>query len=202
MSSPDPLGVDFYARKATAVARDLLGALVVRQLPEGSIRARIVETEAYSGVDDLASHGRAKPTPRNLPMYGPPGCAYVYLCYGVHWLFNIACEPEGTPAAVLIRGVEPLDGHELIAARRGKVNPREWTNGPARLTQALGIDGTHNTCQLTTPAAGLWLERGAHIPEAQVKRGPRVGLGKRVPEPWYSIDWRYFIADNPHVSKG
>lgn len=202
MSNQQPLGAEFYAQKATSVARDLLGAILVRQLLEGIIRARIVETEAYSGVDDLASHGRERRTPRNLPMYGPPGHAYVYLCYGVHWLFNIACEPEGTPAAVLIRGVEPLDGHELIAARRGKVNPRQWTNGPARVTQALSIDGSLNTSQLTSTAASVWLERGAPIPEAQVRRGPRVGLGKRVPEPWYSIDWRFCIADNPHVSKG
>lgn len=202
MSEWTPLPRQFYAQHATQVARELLGALLIRRLPSGAlISARIVETEAYSGVDDLASHGRAKRTPRNLPMYGAPGHAYVYLAYGIHWLLNVVAEPVDAPAAVLIRAVEPLTGLEHIAARRNGRDQRAWTSGPARLTVALAIDGTHNTLDLTTTAHGLWIAAGAPVPDSAVRTGARIGLGKRVTEPWLSMPWRWWIADNPYVSR-
>jgi DNA-3-methyladenine glycosylase len=202
MSELTPLPRHFYAQHATQVARELLGALLARRLPDGAlICARIVETEAYSGVDDLASHGRAKRTPRNLPMYGAPGHAYVYLAYGIHWLLNVVAEPIGSPAAVLIRAVEPLEGIAHIAARRDGRAQREWTSGPARLTAALAIDGAHNTLDMTTTAHGLWIAAGAPVPDSAVRTGARIGLGKRVTEPWLSMPWRWWIDGNPYVSR-
>lgn len=198
-----PFPADYFAQHAVTVARDLLGAYLIRQWPDGSrIVGRIVETEAYSGTDDLASHGRAKRTPRNMPMYGPPGRAYVYLTYGLYWLLNVVCEPENTPAAVLIRAVEPLEGHALIAQRRPGHAPYHWTSGPARLTIAFGVGGEFNRADLTTPDSGLWLAPGPHVPDPAVKTGPRIGLGKSVREPWLSIPWRFWEDGNPYVSKG
>ncbi|MFQ3534266.1 MAG: DNA-3-methyladenine glycosylase [Aggregatilineales bacterium] len=202
MSDLKPLPRDFYAQHATQVARQLLGATLVRRLPGGGlICAKIVETEAYSGTDDLASHGRAKRTPRNLPMYGAPGHAYVYLAYGIHWLLNVVAEPVDTPAAVLIRAVQPLEGIEHIASRQDGRPPYAWTSGPARLTVALSITGAHNTLDMTTMAGGLWIASGEAVPDSAVRTGPRIGLGKRVSEPWLSVPWRWWIAGNPYVSR-
>ncbi len=197
-----PLPPSFYTFSALIVARALLGARLVRVLPSGArLSGRIVETEAYTGLDDLASHGRAKPTKRNLPMYGPPGRAYVYFTYGNNWMFNVVCEPEGQPAAVLVRAVEPLEGLDEMAARRPGRAPTEWTSGPAKLVLALGITGADNTADLTTPAAGLWIEPDATIPDESVRTGPRVGMGQ-TPEPWHSMPWRWWVAGNEFVSKG
>jgi DNA-3-methyladenine glycosylase len=195
-----PLPRSFYGRPALAVARELLGARLVRHEPGiGRIAGRIVETEAYTGHDDLASHGRARITKRNAPMWGPPGFAYVYKSRGIHWMLNAVVEPEGQPAAVLIRAIEPLEGLEIIAARRPDRKPLEWTSGPARLASALGVTGALNRADLTGAAASLWIEADLDIPDADVRTGPRIGMGK-TPEPWYSIPWRFWVADNPHVS--
>lgn len=183
------------------MARDLLGARLVREIGGQRVSGRIVETEAYTGRDDLASHARRGRTPRNLPMWEAPGYAYVYLTYGMHWLLNVVCEPEGHPAAVLIRAVEPLEGLALIAEHRAGVPQKNWTNGPARLTKALCINAADNRVDMTTPHSRLWLEAGTPIPESQVQTGARVGLGKAVPEPWFSLAWRWWVADNPHVSR-
>jgi len=201
-----PLPRTFYAQSALVVARQLLGARLVHVLPDGArLSGRIVETEAYTGRDDLASHGhsqgRTVPTPRSRPMYGPPGHAYVYFTYGNYWLFNAVCEPEDHPAAVLIRAVEPLEGLEEMAARRPGRAIHEWTSGPGKLVLAMGISGADNTLDLTTPAKGLWIESGAPLPDDRVRTGPRVGMGK-TPEPWYSMPWRWWEAGNPFVSKG
>ena len=187
---------------ATTVARALLGARLVRVLPDGArLSGRIVETEAYTGLDDLASHGRVKPTPRNRPMYGPPGHAYVYFTYGNYWMFNVVCEPEGDPAAVLVRAIEPLEGLEEMAARRPDRAPFEWTSGPGKLVLALGISGAENTLDLTTTANNLWIEPDATVPDDRVRTGPRIGMGQ-TPEPWHSIPWRWWVAGNPFVSHG
>lgn len=195
------LGRDFYARNACVVARELLGARLVRKLDGQRVSGIIVETEAYTGVDDLASHGRLKRTPRNLPMYEHPGHAYVYLTYGMHWLLNAACEPEGHPAAVLLRAIEPSEGLALMAERRPNRPAKEWTSGPARLTLAIGVDGQQNRVDLTNEQAGLWIEQGTLIDDKRISTGPRIGLGKRVPEPWFSMAWRWWISDNPYVSR-
>ncbi len=186
----DPYTSDFYNQPTLQVARDLLGARLVRILDGHRISSLITETEAYVGEDDLACHARAGLTPRTRVMYGPPGRAYVYFTYGMHWMFNAVTEKEGFPAAVLVRAVNIENGQELVAARRPGVNPREWSNGPAKLAQALGIGKEQNYLDLTSSASGLWIEPGVVISDASVTIGPRVGLYS-VPEPWKSIPWRF-----------
>lgn len=203
MTPPTPntiLDSTFYAQEATTIARDLLGATLVRQINGQRITGRIVETEAYRSLDDHASHGRAR-TERSQPMWGAPGHAYVYLIYGMYWLFNVVCEPVDHPAAVLIRAVEPLEGLDRMADHRPGRPPREWTNGPGRLALALNITGDHNTVSLTDTAAGLWIEAGDPVPEEQVRTGPRIGLGQHVPEPWLSMPWRWWVAESAYVSR-
>jgi DNA-3-methyladenine glycosylase len=150
----------------------------------------VTETEAYCGEEDLACHARSGLTPRTEVMYGPPGHAYVYLNYGIHWLLNFVTESEGKPAAVLIRGLEPTEGFEVIARRRDGRPRSEWTNGPAKLTQALDIDKRFNKADLCAPDAQLFVEAGERIPDKDVITGPRVGIDS-VPEPWRSIPWRF-----------
>jgi DNA-3-methyladenine glycosylase len=189
----------FYARPTLEVARDLLGCVLVRTLPDGQrLSGRIVETEAYIGEEDQACHARAGRTPRTEIMYGPPGRAYIYFTYGMHWLLNAVTEPEGQPAAVLIRALEPLDGLEHIATRRPGRARLEWTSGPARLTAALGIDGALHGTDLS--AGPLCITAAPPVPDPAVRTGPRVGINN-VPEPWRSLPWRFYQADCPYVSK-
>lgn len=191
----------FFAQNAPVVARALLGATLVRCLDGQRISGKIVETEAYSTQADAASHSHRGQTPRNAPMWEAPGFAYVYLTYGIHWLLNVVCEPVACPAAVLIRAIEPLEGEAIIAANRTGRPRKEWTSGPGRLTRALGITGDQNRIDLTTTTGNLWIEVSAPIADAAVRTGPRIGLGNSVPEPWLSRPWRWWIADNPHVSR-
>ncbi len=191
---------EFYERPATTVARELLGALLVRRVDGQRVSGVIVEAEAYTGLDDMASHGRKHRTPRNVIMYGRPGHAYVYFTYGMHWLLNAVCEPEDHPAAVLLRAIDPQEGQSIMAANRPGRLPREWTSGPARLAQALGISQPENGLDLTDERGGLWIEAGTLVPDDQVRAGPRIGLGS-VPEPWLSKPWRWWIAGNPFVSR-
>ena len=179
---------EFFAQNAEVVARRLLGAILVRRSPEGDRHCRIVETEAYSGRDDQASHGRNHPTPRSVPLYGTPGLSYVYKSRGIHWMFNVVCEPEGTPAAVLVRGVEPLEPG---------VGP---TDGPGKLCRSLGIDFSHHQIDITDPDNEVHLLPGPEVPDDQVGRGPRIGMGK-TPEPWYSYPRRWWVRGNPFVSR-
>ncbi|MBI5960516.1 MAG: DNA-3-methyladenine glycosylase [Chloroflexi bacterium] len=195
------LSRDYYTQDATTVARTLLGATLVRQIDGRRISGRIVEVEAYHQQSDAASHSHRGQTPRNQPMWGTPGHAYVYFTYGMYWLLNAVCEPVDYPAAVLIRAIEPLDGLDLIAAHRDGRSPKEWTSGPGRLTRALAITGDLNRADLTLQTSGLWIETGDPVPDDQVKTGPRIGLGTRVPEPWLSMPWRWWVANNPHVSR-
>ena len=197
-----PLPRSFYDRPAPVVARELLGARLVRHEPVvGRISGRIVETEAYTGHDDAASHGRKRITRRNAPMWEEPGHAYVYLTRGLYWMFNVAVEAEGHPAAVLIRAIEPLEGLGVIAARRAGRLPSEWTSGPARLAMALAITGVLNRADVTTPDSTLWIEGDTTIPNMDVRTGPRIGLGNKMPEPWLSMPWRFWVAGNSHVSR-
>ena len=186
----EPLPAEFYLRPTLSVARDLLGARLVRILDGVRLAGLIVETEAYIGETDLGCPARAGRTPRTRGMYGPAGRAYVYFTYGMHWMLNAVTEREGFPAAVLIRAVEPQAGLELIASRRAKARQADWSNGPAKLAAAFGIDQTQNNIDLTNPEAGLWIEPGVVISDASVTIGPRVGL-YNVPEPWKSIPWRF-----------
>jgi DNA-3-methyladenine glycosylase len=189
---PPPLPVSFYDRAVQEVARGLLGARLIRRREDGRIAGYIIETEAYDGEQDLACHARAGRTARTQVMYGPPGRAYVYFIYGMHWMLNCVTGPQGYPAAVLIRAILPSEGLDLIAGRRAGVHPRDWTNGPARLCQALDIDGRFNGASLAGPDSSLWIEPGRPPPETRIAAGPRVGIGG-VAEPWRSKPWRYQV---------
>lgn len=186
--SPLPRG--FYARPTLVVARQLLGARLVRILDGIRLAGMITETEAYIGEEDLACHARVGQTPRTVVMYGPPGYAYVYFTYGNHWMLNAVTEQEGFPAAVLIRAIQPVEGVEVIRARRGGRD----TLGPGKLTQALGIGPGENRADLTETASGLWIEPAMAVPDENVTIGPRVGL-YTVPEPWKSMPWRFRVLN-------
>jgi DNA-3-methyladenine glycosylase len=179
---------EFYNRPTLTVARELIGARLVRILDGVKLVGLITETEAYVGEEDLGCHAKAGRTPRTQVMYGPPGHAYVYFTYGNHWMLNAVTEREGFPAAVLIRAIQPVEGEEVMSARR---NGRD-TFGPGKLTQAMGITKSENTVDLTEADSGLWIEAGIHVPDSSVTIGPRVGL-YTVPEPWNSMPWRFLV---------
>jgi len=184
---------EFYQRAALDVARDLLGCRLVRFYKGHPLAGVIMETEAYQGEDDLGCHASAGKTPRTSVMYGPSGHAYVYFTYGIHWLLNAVTDGEGIPAAVLIRAIRPVSGEEIMAQNRPyNAHKLGWTNGPAKLTQALAIDGSFNTTDLCSKERGLWIENGNHIPDNLVQRTARIGLNS-VPEPWRSIPWRFVV---------
>lgn len=183
-----PLPREFYNRPTLTVARDLIGARLVRVLDGIRLVGLVTETEAYIGEQDLACHAKAGRTPRTAVMYGPPGYAYVYFTYGNHWMLNTVTEREGFPAAVLIRAIQPIEGIEVMSARR---NGRD-TFGPGKLTQALGITKSENAVDLTGSGAGLWFEAGILVENENVTIGPRVGLNT-VPEPWFSKPWRFLV---------
>jgi DNA-3-methyladenine glycosylase len=185
----------FFARPTLAVARELLGQRLVR-VAGGQRRAGLItETEAYIDQTDLACHARFGRTPRSAVMFGPPGHAYVYFTYGMHWMLNIVTEAEDFPAAVLIRGVLVTEGEALVRAARGAQGaaplPR-LTDGPAKLAQAFGIDRALNGHNLCAPEAVLFIERARAVPEVAVQTGPRIGLN-RVPEPWFSLPWNFKV---------
>lgn len=191
------LPLSWYRRDVVEVAHDLLGKRLVRLVDGQRLSGIITEAEAYRGEEDLACHARAGRTPRTEVMYGPPGRAYVYFTYGKHWMLNAVCSEPGFPAAALIRAILPLEGIDAIAAARPGRPPAEWTDGPAKLTQALQIDRYLNGADLTSGTDQLWIEVGIDVPEAWISAGPRVGIGG-VPEPWKSLPWR-FRAELPEA---
>lgn len=182
----------FYARPVLIVARALLGMRLVRWLDGARLVGVITETEAYDGEGDLACHARSGITRRNAVMYGEPGRAYIYFTYGMHWCLNAVAEREGYAAAVLLRAVQPVEGIEIIAARRKPQPANLWTNGPARLTLAFGIDGSLNGCDLCDPQGSLYIAQGTPPPAEIVKATPRIGI-QNVPEPWRSQPWRFVV---------
>ena len=179
---------NFYNRPTLTVARELIGTRLVRILDGVRLVGLITEAEAYIGESDLACHAKAGRTPRTQVMYGPPGHAYVYFTYGNHWMLNAVTEQEGFPAAVLIRAIQPIEGVEVMSARR---NGRD-AFGPGKLTKAMGISKTDNTVDLTKASNDLWIEAGISVPDKNVTIGPRVGLNT-VPEPWLSKPWRFLV---------
>jgi DNA-3-methyladenine glycosylase len=196
----------FYLAPPDIVARGLLGKLLVREYATGAgsrkkterLAGRIVEIEAYFGLDDPAAHASAGKTARNAVLFGPPGFAYVYLIYGMHFCMNISCEPEGQGAGVLLRALEPVEGLETMARLRGLAtgaNPRLLTSGPGRLSEALGIDReTHNGIDVTTARSGLFVEDDGFTPEA-IAVSRRIGIRKAADRPA-----RFTIAGNRFVS--
>jgi DNA-3-methyladenine glycosylase len=184
---------NFYDRPALAVARALLGCRLVRHQSGHRLTGLIVETEAYQGEDDLGSHASAGKTPRTAVMYGPPGYAYVYFTYGMHWLPNALTGMDGIPGAVLIRAIHPVEGQTRMAENRAyNAHKRGWTDGPAKLTQALAVEGAFNKVDLCSEEKGLWIEPGEPIQDNIVQQTARVGLNS-VPEPWRSIPWRFVV---------
>lgn len=181
---------DFYNRPTLNVARDLIGARLVRILNGNKLVGLIVETEAYISEKDLACHARAGLTPRTAPMYGEPGHAYVYFTYGNHWMLNAVTERERFPAAVLIRAIQPIEGVEVMLKRR---EGRDMF-GPGKLTQAMGIGRKENQADLTEPASPLRIEAGVRVPNSLVTKSPRVGLNN-TPEPWLSKPWRFKVKN-------
>ena len=189
-----PLPAKFYDRDTEQVARDLLGAVVRCTTSDGVASGRIVETEAYLGEHDLACHAAAGLTARTRWLYGAPGTAYVYFIYGVHWCFNAVTRAVGSPSAVLVRALEPLEGVELMRERRGVAQDRDLTNGPGKLCEALGITGALNGLPLQK--GPIEILRGEPVPDARVQVTPRIGITK-------SAEWplRWLVRDNPYVSK-
>ena len=196
MTFPTRLERQFFNRPTLQVARELLGTRLVRLENDERTAGIIVETEAYIGVEDLGCHASAGYTPRTQVMYGPPGHAYVYFTYGMHWMLNFVTEAEGSPAAVLIRGIVPTEGIERIAARRAGRPKEEWTNGPGKICMALAINRVQNGVDLCAPEAELFVEYGVNISPSSVTNSPRVGLNS-VPEPWKSIPWRFLARYEP-----
>lgn len=179
-------GVDFGA-PSQEVARQLIG---VELLVDG-VGGRIVETEAYDR-DDPASHSFSGPSERNLAMFGPPGHAYVYRSYGIHWCLNFVCREDGHGAGVLIRAIEPLEGIALMRARRGLDDVRLLCSGPGKLSQALGITRLHNALALDAPPFALI----APAAPATVVAGPRIGISKAM-----EVPWRFGLAGSRFLSK-
>jgi len=178
-AGPTPLPPSFYRRPAAEVARALLGCLLVSEREGVRTSGRIVETEAYTGPEDPASHARESigRTERNDPMFGPAGTAYVHLNYGIHWCLNAVTGEEGFPAAVLVRALEPLEGTDRMRERRGRA---ELTSGPARLTQALAIGPELQRHRLQEPPLRV-LGAVDPVPDSCVRRTTRVGI-KRAAE--------------------
>ena len=181
------LGRHFFARSVHEVAPALIGATL---LVDG-VGGRIVEVEAYDGTDP-ASHGFRGPTQRNASMFGPPGIAYVYRSYGIHWCLNLVCEEEGSPAAVLVRALEPTHGLERMRARRGLEPERLLASGPGRLSQALAVTRAHDGLPLDASPFEL---RAAGAP-VEVAAGRRIGITRAV-----DLPWRYAEAGSRFLSR-
>lgn len=191
----EPLEPSFFARPSRDVAPELLGKVIVSTIDDAPVAGRIVETEAYLGPVDPASHAAARigHTKRNSAMFGPPGTAYVYLSYGIHWCLNAVTDREDHPGAVLIRALEPVGGLAIMRRRRGTPD-RDLARGPGRLCQALGITIAQNGHRLDQPPL-LLLDAPGIEPDA-VKAGPRIGISK-------AVDWplRFTVQGSRHLSR-
>jgi DNA-3-methyladenine glycosylase len=197
------LGPDFYARPTLDVARDLIGKVLVRRANRSTTAGIIVEVEAYIGEDDPACHAEVGPTTRNAPLYGPPGHAYVYLNYGLHYLTNAVTESDGFPAAVLLRALEPIEGLPAMRRRRasapwrrGKpaVPDHELCRGPGNLSRALGITLADNLCQLSRGPLTIH-DRG--VTPGRLVWGTRIGLRVGVEHPWrVSVEGHRSVSGN------
>ncbi|MEJ2482402.1 MAG: DNA-3-methyladenine glycosylase [Gemmatimonadota bacterium] len=181
------LAPEFFAKSALELAPDLLGMFLVRVTDRGITSGRIVETEAYPGPEDPASHAarRIGRTRRNDPLFGPPGTAYIHCNYGVHWCFNVVAARTGKPEGVLVRAVEPVLGVELMRVRRGR---DELTNGPGRLGEAFALGPELNGLSLNRPP--IWLEVGDPVPPGDRRCTPRIGITRAAARPWRWYDSR------------
>jgi len=193
------LSRSFFERPCLSVAADLVGAVIVRTLPDGSrLVGRLVEVEAYLGDgSDPSSHSHRGPTPRNRSMFGPPGRIYAYRSYGVHTCVNVVCEARGRGAAVLLRALEPLEGDPVMRRLRGLAaerSPREIARGPGRLAQALGLGLEHDGASILRGCVALRAPP-AELPLLAVASGPRIGISKGA-----ELPYRFYARGNPWVS--
>jgi DNA-3-methyladenine glycosylase len=206
---------EFFDRPSTTVAPDLLGCVLWHDGAAGLVAVRLAEVEAYQGPADPASHAFRGQTARNAVMFGPPGYAYVYFTYGMHFCVNLVCQPTGRPEAVLIRAGEVIEGAELAALRRRgraadlasdlalagadgsrRIREVDLARGPGRLCQALGIDRSLDGADVCGPGSALGIgPRRAAIGPGQIRTGPRVGISQATDRPW-----RYWLGDDRHVS--
>jgi DNA-3-methyladenine glycosylase len=177
----------FFSRSVHEVAPDLIGAMLLF----GGVGGRIVEVEAYHHTDP-AAHSFCGPTTRNAVMFGPPGYAYVYRSYGIHWCLNFVCEPKGSASAVLLRAIEPTVGLPVMRRRRGVAEERLLCAGPGRLCEALSITGVHSGIALDVPPFELFARQGT----ADIVAGPRIGITKAADKPW-----RYGLKGSRFLSK-
>jgi DNA-3-methyladenine glycosylase len=184
---PVPLRPAFFAPSVHVVAPDLIGVTLL----VGAVGGVIVEVEAYHHTDP-AAHSFRGPTQRNSVMFGPPGFAYVYRSYGIHWCLNFVCEQEGSASAVLIRALAPTHGLSTMRRRRGLNDERLLCSGPGRVCEALGITGAHNGLALTKPPFRLL----ARTDRVEIVSGPRIGITKAV-----ELPWRYGLKGSRFLSK-
>jgi DNA-3-methyladenine glycosylase len=187
---PEPgrqLAGDFFARTVHEVAPDLIGTVL---LVDG-VGGPIVEVEAYD-EEDPASHGHRGRTARNASMFGPPGHAYVYRSYGIHWCLNLVCEREGRAEAALVRALEPTHGVELMRERRGVDDLRALCSGPGKLGQALAVTQAHDGLALDRPPFELW----GRLEPPEIATGPRIGITRAA-----ELSWRYGAAGSPFLSR-
>jgi DNA-3-methyladenine glycosylase len=200
-----PLARDFFARNARRVAREILGKVLVRETGRERLTGRIVEVEAYLGVNDPAAHAAAGKTLRNAVLFGPPGHAYIYFIYGNHYCLNVSCESDGRAGSLLFRALEPLTGIDEMARARGlklyndnglsEKDLPKLTSGPGRLCEAFRITRDRdNGCNLTTAESGLWLGDDGFRARGIVL-SPRIGITKAAEQPL-----RYFLGGNRFVS--
>src|SRR5687768_2410320 len=189
------LPVAFFRRPAEVVAAELLGMIVVSSVGGEVTEGRIVETEAYLGYDDPASHGYLhRRNARNAALFGPPGIWYVYLSYGMHWCANLVCQREGLASAVLLRALEPIEGLAVMRGRRGAMPDLQLCSGPGRLCQALGI--TRELDGVTMARGPVQVLRGHGMAQGSIAATPRIGITK-------AADWplRFHLAGSPWTSR-
>lgn len=190
---PVPVPIDLLAGDPLEVAPQLLNTLLVH----GDRIARIVEVEAYRGIEDPASHAYRGPTKRNAVMFGPPGRLYVYFTYGMHWCANVVCGPEGVAGAVLLRAAAPVAGLDAMwSARRAARTERDLCSGPAKLCQAMGLNRDHDGADLLIADRGVSLVTDGMSPPVRPGVGVRIGIRQAAEHPW-----RWWVPDDPNVSR-
>ena len=194
-----PLPDRFYSQTTREIARGLLGCVILHETREGPAGGVIVETEAYLAQGDPACHAARGRTPRNDPMFGAPGTAYVYLIYGMHYCLNVVTAPESVPEAVLIRALEPGSGLDLMRRRRGVDRPRDLCSGPAKLCQALGVSAQHNCADLTSPPLHIVPPRGrAGEAKRDITTTTRIGIREGR---GHDLLLRFYFSDSECLSR-